>query len=367
MKKTNIFLTIFFVSFLAIPIFDNIFQISPIKNLFEKRLPAELPQNPENLAEFKNYPKKFENFFNDNYGFRKTLITLNSWILDNVFNQSPSERGLIGKDEWLYFDNNNSILDAQGLLKIDEKKFENAADIFIKNWQKLKAQNIDYALIIAADKTSIYPEFLPDYIKTSTQNHRIDKFLKILKQKNSDFPVLDLRKILLIAKKNEIIYHKTDTHWNRRGAHYGYVEIMKKFGLKYNSRADFEDVEGGYYVGDISHIMNIEAKNIDYNLRFKKPILFSQINLSEEIRKKFHKPDFFKNQDQSLPILLVYKDSFFDNMLYFFAQNFSKSYFINEFPCDLDLNVIKSYKPNFVIQQFWEGRIEEVVNNCKIK
>src|SRR3989338_6714146 len=75
----------------------------------------------------------------------------------------------------------------------------------------------------AADKTSIYPEFLPNYIKVSNKNHRIDKFIKILRKKSADFPLLDLRPILLEAKKNEIIYHETDTHWNARGAHYGYV------------------------------------------------------------------------------------------------------------------------------------------------
>jgi len=68
---------------------------------------------------------------------------------------------------------------------------------------------------------------------------------------------------------------------------------------------------------------------------------------------------------KTLPILFVYKDSFFDNMLVFFANHFSNAMFINEFPCNLEHKIIDKYQPNVVLQEFWEGRIEEVMNKCK--
>lgn len=365
-KKKNLFLICAFCLILLIPILDNIFHFSPIKQLFEKRLPAASPSLPQNLDETKKFPKNFENFFNDNYGFRKSLIFLNSKIMDNIFNESPSSRALIGKEGWLYFDNQSSLLDAQGLAKIDEKKLQLAAKIFVQNWRKAKKNNIDYLLVIAADKTTIYPEFLPDFIKYSTQNHRIDKFITALKNEDKNFPLLDLRPILLEAKKNEIIYQKTDTHWNKRGAHYGYSEIMKKLHLPFNSRLEFRDVEGEIK-GDISDIMNIDATNIDYSLEEKFEKNFSQLDPTRAELTQFHKPIFYINHNQNLPILFVYKDSFFDNMMEFFSSHFSHSYFINQFPCDLDFAVIKKYHPDFVIQEFWEGRIEEVISNCHSK
>lgn len=112
-RKKNIVLIIFFAVILLLPILDNIFHFSPVENLFEKRLPAEAPQKPKNISDLINYPKKFEAFFNDNYGFRKSYIFANSKIMDNIFNESPSARALIGKDGWLYFDNQNSFLDAK--------------------------------------------------------------------------------------------------------------------------------------------------------------------------------------------------------------------------------------------------------------
>ena len=364
-RKRNIFLIIFFAAVLLLPVLDNIFNFSPIHNLFEKRLPAPFPQKPRNVSDVINYSKKFEEFFNDNYGFRKSFIFANSKIMDNIFDESPSSRALIGKDGWLYFDNQNSFLDAQGLAKLDEKKTSFAVKYFVKNWQDLRAKNIDYVLVIAADKTSIYPEFLPDFIKVSAEKHRIDKFIDELKKVAPNFPLLDLRPYLKEAKQHEIIYQKTDTHWNRRGAYVGYAEIMKKLNLKYLPRTDFSNVEGIMNDGDISYIMGIKAENIDYNLKENFVPKFYNYDLEDAEYKRFHKPVAYKNYNKNLPILFVYKDSFFDNMMEFFANHFSQSYFVNEFPCGLDMKIIKKYRANVVIHEFWEGRIEEVINNCE--
>lgn len=229
----------------------------------------------------------------------------------------------------------------------------------------MQEKNIEYLVVIAADKTSIYPEFLPDFIKISNGEHRIDKFITALKKAAPDFPMLDLRPSLLEAKKQEIIYQKTDTHWNGRGAYTGYAEIMKKLNREYVARSEFLDIENVMRDGDIAYIMGIEASNQDYDLQENFVPNFRTASLAEADYKTFHKPARFINYDKILPTLFVYKDSFFDQMTRFFANNFSQSYFINESPCDLDIKIIKKYRANVVIHEFWEGRIEEVIDQCK--
>lgn len=364
-RKENILLIVFFAAILLLPILDNIFNFSPIQNLFEKRLPNPLPQRPQNISESIDYPKKFESFFNDEYGFRKSFIFVNGKIMDNIFDESPSSRALIGKDGWLYFDNQNSFLDAQGLVELDEKNISLLVKSLIENWQKLRARNIDYLVVIAADKTSIYPEFLPDFIKISTQEHRADKIISALKNAAPSFPLLDLRPHLKEAKKREIIYHKTDTHWNMRGAHIGYSEIMKKIHQEYHLRSDFKDVEEIKNDGDIANIMGIKAEDIDYSLKENFVRSFYNQDPTELEYKMFHKLLIYRNYNKNLPILFVYKDSFFDNMMFYFSNHFSYNYFVNESPCNLDMEIIKKYRANIVIHEFWEGRIEEVMNKCR--
>lgn len=360
----NKLLIFIFSLILILPLLDSIFHFSPVKDLFEKRLPVAAPPVPKTFAEAKEFPKNFEKFFNDNYGFRKSLISLNSWISDNVFDESPDARAVIGKDGWLYFDNHNSLLDATGRAELSDELVARGVKSFGENWQKMRARNISYLLVIAADKSTVYPEFLPDYIKPQGQ-HRIDKFLTALTKKYPDFPVLDLRPILLAAKKNEILYHQTDTHWNKRGAHYAYIEMMKMLKIVPHLRGDFSNKEDGKIRGDISDIMNSSAENIDYSLVPKIKVTAAR-NKSVEIElKTFHRVHVFDNENPNLLRIFVYKDSFFGELTEVVSSHFSRSIYVNEFPCDLNWEILKNHRPNVVIQEFWEGRVEVVLSQCQ--
>ncbi len=320
------------------------------------------------MSEIKSYPQKFDAFFSDNYGFRKSLISWHSSLMDKAFDKSPSARVAVGKDGWFYFNNYNSLLDAAGQATISDELVNRGVEHFAQNWQKVKKAGMDYLLIIAADKTSIYPEFLPDYIKPSGP-HRIDKFLTALKKKYPDFPVLDARPILLKAKLKEKVYQETDTHWNRRGAHAAYVEIMKILAKKdpqfvANPRSKFKDVANEYIRGDISDIMGTDNKNLNYELEPKFKETIHQLEATAEENKIFHNVTIYSNENKNLPRLFVYQDSYFGDLFRFISQHFSYAIHTNQYPCDVDLEVVKKYHPDVVIQEFWEGRVEVVLNSC---
>jgi len=363
--RNKIFISTFII-LLTLPLLDSAFNIAPIKDLFEKRILSQNPDFPKNLDELEKYPGQFEEYFNDNYGFRKTLVSLNARIMDDIFNESPDARAVIGKDGWLYFDNEDSLLDFSGRAKISDDLINKNIDAFYRNWQQFKRQNIGYLLVIAADKATIYPEYIPDYIKQG-KTHRIDKFLEALLKKYPDFPVLDLRPILLSAKKNEIIYHKTDTHWNRSGAHYAYVKILEKLSnknhkFKPNYRNRFSNVDSKI-IGDISLIIGSSKKETSNSLLEK----FSRKSRPDKLKnyeKGFYKAQKYVNSDKTLPRLFAYKDSFFGELNTLMSEHFSYMLLANEFPCDINYKTVKRYQPDYVIQQFWENRIESILNKC---
>jgi hypothetical protein len=289
--------------------------------------------------------------------------------MDKIFNESPSARVAVGKDGWFYFDNYNSLLDAAGQATISDELVERGVEHFAKNWKMVQQQGMDYLLIIAADKASIYPEFLPDYIKPASP-HRIDKFLTALTKKYPDFPVLDVRPILLKAKEKEKVYQETDTHWNRRGAHGAYVEMMKMLAKKdprfvANSRKKFNDVAKDYIRGDISDIMGTNNSNLNYELEPKFKETITKLEASDEEKKIFHNVTIYSNDNKNLPRLFVYQDSYFGDLFRFVSGHFSYAFYTNQYPCDVDLEVVKKYRPNVVIQEFWEGRVEVVLGTCK--
>lgn len=364
MKKANITLTVFFLALIALPTLDWIFNLSPIKEIFEKRKMATMPE----ISYSKQYFSDLEKYFNDNYGFRKSLISLNIFMMDEVFDEVVDDRVAIGKDGWLYFDNYNSLADAQGLIKLDQLSLERTAKAFYNNWQQLKQRNIQYLLVIAADKSSIYPEFLPDYLITSINKSptRADQLIEAIKNKYPDFPLLDLREILLDAKQKELIYHKTDTHWNQPGAHYGYLAIANYLGFKPNLRKEFALDYKNEFAGDISQLLGLDLKEKELKLRPKFKPSYNEEIIDSAKSKQFHLLKINSNKNQKLPRLFAYKDSFFGDLIPLLSQHFSRSVFVNEFPCNIDYKKIEEFKPNVMIQEFWEGRISGIIEECYI-
>jgi hypothetical protein len=92
-----------------------------------------------------------------------------------------------------------------------------------------KEKKIPFAFVIAPDKTTIYPEYLPKWVRKSNPSKRPARTLAILaKRENLEF--LHLEETLLEAKQKEpgtLLYYHQDSHWNRAGAWYGFEALMK--------------------------------------------------------------------------------------------------------------------------------------------
>jgi hypothetical protein len=72
-------------------------------NPFEKREAEPLPSLPDSRAALREYPARFERFFDDRFGMRATLVHIDHWVKATVFGVSPVSKVLIGKSGWLYF------------------------------------------------------------------------------------------------------------------------------------------------------------------------------------------------------------------------------------------------------------------------
>jgi hypothetical protein len=92
---------------------------------------------------------------------------------------------------------------------------------------------------------------------------------------------------------------------------------------------------------------------------------FYSVEVAKEDLARFHRPLAFANYNKNLPVLFSYKDSFFGDLTDFIYEHFSYGFEVNEFPCDLNYETIKKYRPDVVIHEFWEGRVEMVLEQCK--
>ena len=126
---------------------------------------------------------------------------------------------IIGKDDWLYLgDQYEQRITVTRRGATDETtKAARKIGLATKSWQQwLKRKGVRlYRVMLGPDKSTIYPEFLPDWAQPAA-----DSATNTLLATVSQGLYVDTSTALKAAKSqfSEPLYYKTDTHWNSLGA-----------------------------------------------------------------------------------------------------------------------------------------------------
>lgn len=166
----------------------------------------------------------------DRLALRTAAITGRSRLL-GLIGESGSPQVIRGRDGFLYF--------AESL---DEKPLthEETDALTVKLLalqETLSADGRRLIVLIAPDKRSIYPEFLPAHILPEEADS--------LAQLNADLTaagltVLDAQSLLIARKAEGLLYFTGDSHWNARGACIVYRELMALTGT--TDASDYTDI-----------------------------------------------------------------------------------------------------------------------------
>jgi alginate O-acetyltransferase complex protein AlgJ len=200
-----------------------------------------------------------KDFFTDQKSgliFNDYLIRLDNIARIVVMNSSTSNIVVIGKDNWLFTDVNESMADYRGLTHLSESQLAYTLEI-VKS-EKAYLKGIPLILVVAPNKESIYPEYMPEGIKKINKDTQLDQVLTYFKE-NSDIQIIDLRPVLIKAKSERQVYRKNDSHWNSYGAYLAYREIIGATGLTAHDLSDYNEVvQEGDITGDLSRLLKME-------------------------------------------------------------------------------------------------------------
>lgn len=346
----------------------------------ESRKKVELQPWDYSSKKMKEYFTTIERFINDRFAFRNDLLTLHAEI--SIFlGQSPiPDRVLLGKQNWLFLNN-----DYQQLIKQHQGKYVMTTNE-IRLWQKyfikiqnyLQQQNIEFILVIAPEKHTVYSEFLPVFAakKGETPYDQIRKEVEGLN-------LIDLHQPLLNKKKQTdmLLYHKTDTHWNSYGAYLGYLTISSA--IKYNSYKPLEIPDSNFkmeeclYKTDIQTLIRLPEKFSDNIVQYKgsifnKDSIMQCTDLSLKKCKYLKKKQMINIREEPLVVntwktarAICIGDSFFHEMSPFFNSSFGMiQYKFNISHGRENLyNVITEYKPDIVIWEMAERLLKSPLND----
>lgn len=354
-----------FMALLWLPMMRMAVSGQPAAASAENRTLADKPElfrRPGLGAVFK-FRREFEKYFNDNFGFRNELVRLNGAAHIRLAGVSPTQRVIVGKDGWLFYDDPNdgvSLKDFRGEANFTKEELRRIGDKFANINDRLNAGSIGFMVVIAPNKHTVYPEKLPLHVsRRKGKVTRADQVREALVAAGID--VIDLRDKLLSSKErfSYPLYLLTDTHWNSLGAFLGYEEIMSRLARRFpvvvpptlDSFTVKSHVNAGK--GDLAGFINVNGLLRDTVISLKPQTAWRAKSLKVDYESMTGRKSVGSEVDDTrLPKLVMFRDSFSDALVPYLSENFSRSVYI--WKSEIDFSVIEREQPDVVIYEVVE-------------
>jgi alginate O-acetyltransferase complex protein AlgJ len=311
-----------------------------------------------------NFNANIKNF-DTSFSFRKPLLLGWGNFRFRVLGDTVFYKVIVDQRNWLVYVGDRSLDDYQNIVPFNDESLETASKKLDGLNARLKAKGITFLFVVPPNKNTIYPEYMPAEIPVLGTESLLDRLITYQKQ-HGVTQVLDLRPALLEERKARQVYNATDTHWNPYGGWVGYQEILRALqkdfsNLQPHPLEDYQYVDDGNIGGDLSRVLG----QITIDERF-----FHLNLLNPPVVKSFEMQDSTANRitvtsvpDPTLPRLVMYRDSFTNNLMGFLSPHFSRAVYLPNFT--LDENFIDTEKPDIVIYEITERFLPDLLTDLK--
>lgn len=316
---TTSIIIILLVLFIALPKIS----FSPNENRFLEKFPSISINNIFDGT----YMMKFESFVEDHFPFREFFLNLKT----NVFKLAGMNKQsdvYYGKDGYLLQEYNEAV-NTNRIIKIVNK--------FVDTNKKVK---VDFLLA----PTSIYinSDKLPNKAIVADQGKEIEKYKE---QLNVNF--IDVKDILL-EKKDEYLYYKTDHHWTTLGAYYAYLVYCENKNIA-PYEYEFEQISDDFYGTLYSKVIDNSLEKDIIHKVIDKDIYEVYYKISDSTKDSMYEEKYLKGKDKysyfldnnhalititnktikSNKELLVIKDSYANSFIPLIAKHYKKIHVID--------------------------------------
>jgi alginate O-acetyltransferase complex protein AlgJ len=194
----------------------------------------------------------------------------------------------------------------------------------------------------------IYPEALPAWAGPAKRPTDYDEVLARVRA--CGVAAVDLRPALIAAKREGLIYRRTDSHWTLLGAAFGYNAMLDAIGRPdWRFTIDPHDWYDRTFVGDLPAMAGLEPREerAPVERRFEAPALPRAI--IPGLRFATNPPFVIEGKGPG-PTLMVIGDSFTkDPMPPFFIDHVGRYAWIHHDECAFDWAIFDRVKPDLVL------------------
>jgi hypothetical protein len=288
---------------------------------------------------------------------------------------------LIGKDGWMFYEDSLDSFTGGG--QYTQAVADGIRDRMSQRLEWLTEQGIKLYFVIAPNKNSVYPEYMPDSYVMG-ENRQIDQVVSILE--SAGITVIDGRVPLAAAKEadpDRLLYYKLDTHWNNYGGYVVYQALMDRICEDFPNAV--RRTEDEYNIVEMETYMKDQAYNLGYYNDYTQtgPQYALKSGLTATLTRKDEKerwgqfrfsyeyPDGYSDHLYSFgfknsyisdaPTMFMIRDSFGIAMNLFLRDSFSVSDY--SWTTRFERSVISELSPDILIVEVAERNLSSYLNS----
>ncbi len=286
-----------------------------------------------------DFPAEFGSYFDKNFAMRQYLITAYDYISINLIHDYAGSSVVIGKGDMVYFA--DTLDDYLGINVLTEEKISTIAAYLLDLQTQYAEQGAEFVFMVAPNKATIYPEYMPDYLYQTDAERNIDMLHEALAEAGVNY--IDIKSLLLDAKPQGLNYYYRDSHWNNYGAMLVYNEMAEYMGsAQYDPSTHTIQND---YIGDLN---NFIFPGVSY---FEPRIIYSIGSSYSTIRT----PDSFvkKTESEANDItVLFYHDSFGRSLQPILSSS------VGQLTMSSNFDFVSDEKPAIVFMEIVERNID---------
>jgi alginate O-acetyltransferase complex protein AlgJ len=313
-------------------------------------------------------PATVEDDFTAHLAARDALITWHGRLKADWLHASPTPKVWLGRDGWLYFNHAAEPGSASPHDPAFSARLDRWAAALSARRAWLASRGIQYLVVAAPDKQTIYPEFLPRVARRHGETP-LDNLLARCRRQPG-LSVLDLRGPLRVGRQAAPVYLHTDSHWSPAGACVSCEAVVNSLARWYPAAPlprlslSPEPVQIGG--GDLARMMGLAARRSEVvrGLAWPAPPRAREsterVTFERDPNLTHVPPRVWVNDAPGQPRVLLLGDSFTDDTFcQLLAEDCARLVKVGSYECQADL--IEREKPDVVVFEFVERILEKYV------
>ncbi|MDR2504894.1 MAG: hypothetical protein LBD16_02180 [Oscillospiraceae bacterium] len=278
------------------------------------------------------------------------LVDVHAAVNQAVFRVSGEEQVVVGRQGRLFF---AEELPAYFGGNADDAAIDELVGTVERLNDTLAEHGVRLIVMIAPNKSSVYPEYMA-YNLIKGAEHTAG----IINERLAERGVDRLNAFALLSGRNEIVYHKTDTHWNAIGALLVYRELMSMLDVPhetYDSQdAQWQTVSA---VGDLTKLYRPTVRSAEEDYA---PIVARSYRSARPVTN-LDAADIRTTCGANNLNMLVVRDSFGEALFPYIANNVGSLTYLRAVPRDSALILAQ----DVIVIEIVERNVFDLIGICE--